>query len=93
MCTLDLWNLSNGETVICKCKGRNVEDPYVRVVLRKDSIIIGDIPRTISCVCTLFLRCGGAIQSTVTGPRSIQMICCREGWSCLVCTDLRYAHS
>ena len=46
-----------------------MEDPYARVVLQKDSIIIGDMPHTISCVCALFLRCGGAVQSTVTGPR------------------------
>ena len=52
----------------CEHEGRNPEDPYT-VALRKDDIIIGHVPCTISCACTLFLRHGGAIQCTVTGPR------------------------
>ena len=43
---------------------RNPED-CCTVVLQKDGIIIGHAPHTISCVCTLVLRCGG----TVTGLR------------------------
>ena len=64
----DEWNPSVGETVNCECEGRNPEDPYA-VALQKDGIIVGHVPRTISCVCLLFLRCGKAIQCTVTGPR------------------------
>ena len=64
----DVWNPSVGETVNCEREGRNPEYPYA-VALRKDGIIVGHVPRTISCVCTLFLRRGGAIQCTVTGPR------------------------
>ena len=56
----DVWNPSVGETVNCECEGRNPEDPYA-VALRKDGIIVGHVPRTISCACTLFLRRGGAI--------------------------------
>ena len=64
----DAWNPSVGKTVNCECEGRNPEELYV-VALQKDGIIIGHVPCTIPCVCTLFLRCGGAIQCTVTGPR------------------------
>ena len=35
----------------------------------KEGVIVGHIPCIISCVCTLFSGCGGAIQCTVTGPR------------------------
>ena len=52
----------------CEREGRNPEDPYA-IAQRKDGIIVGHIPRTISCVCTLFLRRGGAIQCTVTCSR------------------------
>ena len=45
-----------------------IEDPYA-VALRKDSVTVGHVPRTISCICTLFLRRGGIIVSTITGPR------------------------
>ena len=64
----DVWNPSVGETLNYECEGRNPEDPYA-FALQKDVIIIGHIPRTISCVCTLFLRGDGAIQYTVSGPR------------------------
>ena len=44
------------------------EDRYA-VALRKDGVIVGHVPRTISCMCTRFLSHGGTITSTVTGPR------------------------
>jgi len=50
-----------GETVDCEREARNP--------LRKDSVTVGHVPRTISCIFTLFLRCGGVIVSTITGPR------------------------
>ena len=52
----------------CECEGRNPEDPYA-VALWKDGDIIGHVPHTISCACTLFLRHGGVIYCTVISPR------------------------
>ena len=49
-------------------EARNPQDPYA-VGLRKDDTTVGHVPRAISCVCTLFLRRGGFIKATVTGPR------------------------
>ena len=64
----DMWNPPVGEKVNCEHEGRNPEDPYT-VTLRKDGVIVGHVPRTISCICTIFLRQGGEIQGTITGPR------------------------
>jgi len=37
--------------------------------IMKDSQVAGHVPGTISCTCTLFIRRGGSILATVTGPR------------------------
>ena len=47
----------------------NEEDLYTQLLYGKDGVIVGHIPRTISCACILFLRRGGAMQCTVAGPR------------------------
>ena len=52
----------------CECESRNVKIP-TQLLYGKDGIIVGHIPCTTSCACMLFLRRGGAIQCTVTGPR------------------------
>ena len=64
----DIWDPPVGETVECEREARNPRDPYA-VGLRKDSVTVGHVPRSISCICTLFLRQGGIIVSTVTGSR------------------------
>jgi len=64
----DIWDPPIGEIVVCQRENRNPRDPYA-VALRKDSVTVGHVPRMISCICTLFLRRGGIIRSTVTGPR------------------------
>ena len=58
----DIWpNPFVGEIVRCECKERNNHDPYV-VALKKAGIeTVGHVPRTISCICTLFLRQGDVI--------------------------------
>ena len=84
----DAWNPSVGETV--NVKAGILEDPHA-VALWKDGVTNGHVPLTISLVCTLFLRHGGTIQCTVTGQECIWSICCREEWSCLVRTNLRYS--
>ena len=37
------------------------------VVLKKSTDIVDHVPHSISCICTLLLRHGGNIKSTVTG--------------------------
>jgi len=64
----DIWDPPISEIVVCQRKNRNPRDPYM-VALWKDSITVGHVPHMISCICMLFLRHGGVIRSTVTGPR------------------------
>ena len=64
----NVWIPVVGETVNCEREDRNPQDPYA-VGLKKDGTTVGHVPRTISCICTLFLRRGGVIEATVTGPR------------------------
>ena len=63
----DIWNPTVGETLNCERKARNSQDPYM-VCLRKDDTTVGHVPCVISCICTLFVRHGGFIKATVTGP-------------------------
>ena len=53
----DVWDPGLGESVCCEREDRNPQDPYA-VGLKKDDTTVGHVPRTISCICTLFLRCG-----------------------------------
>jgi len=64
----DIWDPPVGEIVVCQRENRNPRDPYA-VALLKDSITVGNAPHVILCICVLFLRHGGIIRSTVTGPR------------------------
>ena len=62
------WTSSIGETLDYECEAANHHDPYA-VALKKSTDIVGHVhvPYSISCICTLLLRCGGNIKSTVTG--------------------------
>ena len=62
----DAWTSSIGKMLDYKLEAANHHVPYV-VALKKSADIVGNVPRSISCICTLFLRCGGNIKSTVTG--------------------------
>lgn len=65
----DVWDPSVGETVNCERESGNSADRYAVALRKADGVIVGHVPRTISCMCTLFLRRGGTITSTMTGPR------------------------
>ena len=65
----DIWDPSVGETVNCGRERGNSADRYAVALRKADGVIVGHVPRTISCMCTAFLRHGGTITSTVTGPR------------------------
>ena len=63
----DIWNPFVGETLNCECKVRNPQDTYM-VSLRKYDTTVSHVLRVISCICILFLRHGGVIKATLTGP-------------------------
>lgn len=53
---------------MCERELRNVTDRYA-VAVKKDGMIIGNLLREVSRICSLFLRREGNIQCTVTGRR------------------------
>ena len=52
----------------CECEDQIPQDPYA-VGLKLRDVTVGHVPRTTLCICTLFLRRGGTIITTVIGPR------------------------
>ena len=86
----DVWpNSFVGEIVRCECEERNNHDPYA-VALKKAGIeTVGHVPRTISCICTLFLRQGGVIVASVTGPQRYSADLVQGGLEDPACTDLQ----
>ena len=57
-----------GEVLQCEKEEGNSDDLYA-VAVRKPDSIVGDVPRTISTLCHLFLSRDGPITCTVTGIR------------------------
>ena len=67
--TRDVWpNPFVGEILRCEKEERNDHDPYAVALKKSGTGTVGHVPRTISCICTLFLRQGGVIVASVTGP-------------------------
>ena len=62
------WAASIGEILLCEREERNLEDPYAVAIVR-NGVIVGHVPRTISCVCSLYLRRGGRISCTIKGQK------------------------
>ena len=58
-----------GEVVRCEREERNAHDPFAVALKKTGTGTVGHVPHTISCICTLFLRQGGVIAATVTGPQ------------------------
>ena len=64
-----IWTATVGEELQCeKERPRNPRDLYA-VVVKKDDIIVGHLPRKISKICSLFLMRGGTLFCVVTGSR------------------------
>ena len=72
------WEASIGEALTCEGEPGNAANRYA-VAVKKDSSIVGYLPRKLTRVCSLFLHRGGTIGCTVTGQRKIQLICHKEG--------------
>ena len=64
----EVWTPFIGEKLGCACERSNREDPFA-VAIKRGPETVGHVPRTISCVCTLFLRQRGSISCEVTGSR------------------------
>ena len=64
----EVWEAAIGEVLVCHREPTNATDRYT-VAVTKAATIIGHLPRKLSKVCSLFLRKGGSIRSTVTGRR------------------------
>ena len=73
---LHIWDAVVGETLPCNHEVGNVHDPYV-VSVKKGGVIVGHVPKKLSCLCSLFLRRGGSICCEVTG---ILLICLKQAW-------------
>ena len=65
----DIWDASSsiGE-FICKRKTGNRNDTYA-VAITKEDVIFGHVPRTISPICSIFIRRGGTIKCLISGGR------------------------
>ena len=63
----EVWEAAVGESFVCKRRARKCFRS-IRCGCEKGTII-GNLPQKVSRVCSLFLRWGGTIESTVTGPR------------------------
>ena len=51
----DIWNASIGQILSCQRERGNVHDPYALDMVER-GVTVGHVPRTISSVCSLFLR-------------------------------------
>ena len=57
------WSASVGEILFCQREERNVEDPFAVSIVR-NGVIVGHVPRKISCVCSIYW------SSALMGSRS-----------------------
>ena len=61
----EIWEAAVGETFECAVEPGNAHEKFA-VAIEKDGIVIGHLPRKVSCVSALFLKRGGTINCTVT---------------------------
>ena len=61
-----------GEVVSCRRETGNAHDPQAVAMMKLidgDMHVVGHVPRTISSVCSIFIRRGGNIVCKITGSR------------------------
>ena len=61
----EVWTQITGEYLVCAREKENLQYRYTVAVLKHNEIN-GHLPRTISTISSLFIRCGGSIQCEVT---------------------------
>ena len=62
----DIWTPVIREELLCEREEGNPNDRYAMSVLNV-STVVGHVPRHISTLCNVFLRCGGSISCIITG--------------------------
>ena len=55
----EVWEAVVEESLVCEREPENASDRYARCGCEKGNII-GNLPRKVSCVCSLFLQWGGS---------------------------------
>ena len=68
------WNALVGEVLECKRESSNSHDPFAVAVVRNSTggtaVVVGNVPRRLSALCSLFLRrSGSTITCRITGSR------------------------
>ena len=63
-----IWIPEIGEKLITKRERLNEHDRFT-VATMEGRLIVGHVPREISKLCCLFMKKGGRLTCTVTGPR------------------------
>ena len=64
----DVWEATRGEVLNCTRETGNAFDPFAVSVIKRGNVV-GHVPKKISALCSLFMRCGGTIHCKVTGSR------------------------
>ena len=65
-----VWpNPALGEALTCAKERGNRHDIIAVAVHKADSTIVGHVPREILCICNLFIRDGGTLDSSVNGSK------------------------
>ena len=67
----EIWRAAMGEELECDREPENSCNCYA-VVVKRSRVVIGHLPRKLSRVCSLFLRCVGVILCTGTGLEIVQ---------------------
>ena len=68
----EIWDAKFGEQLECQRETGNPHDIFAVAVLKSGTGVVGHIPKKMSSICSLFLRCGGPggeIHCTVTGAK------------------------
>lgn len=63
-----IWTSTIGEILSCEREPTNGVDRYA-VAVKKETLIVGHLPRKLSRICSLFLKRGGLISCQVNGRR------------------------
>ena len=58
-----IWNPVLGERLTCKRELDNVEDRYAVAICKDEDTVVGQVPRKISFLCSVFIRRGGSIKN------------------------------
>ena len=64
----EVWEVHIGKVLPCVREVGNRHDPYV-IAVKKDELVVGHLPRKISCICSIFIRRGGKIYCTAADSR------------------------